>query len=137
MSTAARILNPELAAYAKELMAAGFRIYVFKDDVERVAKGGLPAGATSFRFSRMVGDRECVGSVEGRWGGYSFHMPIKPSRENGSAMFIGGIEANEWDDLTVANAELYASPTGRNNLVGLQQNHGSEGYAHLYTEIDR
>lgn len=60
-------------------------------------------------------------------------MNIKPSRQHGSSMWIQGTTGDRWsrpngmndyDDLTVANACLYASPTGYNPLVGTQANHG-------------
>lgn len=134
--TLARICRPELADFGKELLAAGFRVWVFASDVERVAKGGLESCARSIRFSRVVDGRECFGSVDHSVAGYQFHMPIKPSRENGSSMFVSpGDETPEFEPLDVAKAELYASPTGYNRLVGRQENYESSFAHRLYTEV--
>lgn len=131
----ADILTPDLAEYAAMLADNGFRVYVFTSDVARVAKGGKKACATSLGFSRIVDGDECRASVSTTYFGRpQFSMPIKPSRQHGSAMFIGGDSAPEDDGLTLYNAELYASPTGTNRLVGTHKNHHA-GFAHRYTEI--
>lgn len=121
--TLARIARPELSDFGKQLLAAGFRVFVFRSDVERVAKGGMESCATTIGFSRVVDEQECFASVSYGIAGYQFSMPIKPSREHGSSMFIGDTdEMSEFDSLTLDNAELYASPTGYNRLVGTQKN---------------
>lgn len=130
----ARIVTPELADFGKELLAAGFKVFVFRSDVERVSKGGKESCATTVGFSRVVDGRECFGSVSYSLAGYQFSMPIKPSREHGSAMFIGGDKLPEFDSLTLANAELYASPTGFNRLVGTQEN-DPDWLAGIYVEV--
>ena len=132
-----KILTKRLSAFADELRADGFRVYVFQSDVERVAKGGRENCATWFGFSRMVGERECYASVSdsGMFGGYQFSMPIKPSREHGSAMYIGGRDTPEFDELTLENARLYASPTGRNALVGTRENYGPPSYERISVEL--
>lgn len=123
MSTLARIVQSELSDFGKELLAAGFKVYVFRSDAERVAKGGRESCATHIGFSRVVGEQECFASVSYGLAGYQFNMPIKPSRKHGSSMFIGDTDQMpEFDSLTLANAELYASPTGFNRLVGTQSN---------------
>lgn len=133
--TTARILTPALADYAKELLAAGFKVYVFTSDISRVAKGGREQVAKSFKFSREVDGQTCYGSVAaGYFGSAEFSMPIRPSTKNGSSMFIGGAE-QKGEALDVATAEKYASPTGYNHLVGIQQNYGDARFAHLYTEV--
>lgn len=133
--TLARIAHPELSDFGKLLLAHGFKVFVFRSDVERVAKGGLEAHARHISFSREVDGRTCRASVDYGLAGYQFYMPIKPSRENGSGMFIGNTnEMPEFDSLTLENAELYASPTGYNRLVGTQENY-PDGYDHLYIEV--
>lgn len=136
-TTFSQILHPDLAEFAAKLKGRDFRVFVFKSDVDRVAKGGKEACATHLSFSRIVDGQECFGSVSRDLGGYSFTMPIRPSRENGSSMFIGLDRATETDldGLTIPAAELYASPFGSNSLVGRQANFGNEGYAHLYVEV--
>lgn len=132
------ILLPELHEFAVLLAGSGFRVFVFKSEVERVAKGGKKSIAKTLGFSRMVDDVECNASVSASYtypfGGFQFTMPIKPSREHGSSMFIGDDRASDSDELTLANAELYASPTGYNRLVGTHKNY-HQGFAHLYVEI--
>lgn len=133
--TLARIVRPELADFGKQLLAAGFKVYVFKSDTERVAKGDMESVGTHIRFSREVDGRTCFGSVSYGLSGHQFNMPIKPSREHGSGMFISHRDqAPEFDELTIENAELYASPTGYNPLVGTHENY-DKGYDHLYVEV--
>lgn len=121
--TLARIARPELADFGKQLLAAGFKVFVFRSDVERVANGGRESYATNIGFSRVVNGQECFASVGSDLAGYKFRMPIKPSQKNGSSMFICNTDSPpEFDSLTLDNAELYASPTGYNRLVGTQKN---------------
>lgn len=129
-----RILIPELADYAKELVGAGFSVYVFTSDVKRVDNGGKESCATHLGFSRVVGDQVCFASVSYSLAGFQFDMPMKPSRQHGSSMFIGGADAPEFEELTVRKAELYASPTGRNLLVGTQANDPA-WCIHLYSHV--
>jgi hypothetical protein len=133
--TLARIVLPDLATFGKELLAAGFTVYVFRSDVERVAKGGKESYATHIGFSRIVNEQECFASVSYGLAGYQFSMPIPPSREHGSSMFISKADhMPEFDSLTLANAELYASPTGFNPLVGTQRNDNGQ-FRGLYVEV--
>jgi len=128
-------MRPELADFGKELMSAGFRVYVFRSDQDRVAKGGREGCATTLGFSRQVEGRECFGSVSFGLSGFQFSMPIKPSTKHGSAMFISKADrAPEFDDLTLTNAELYASPTGYNPLVGTHENH-PDWVLDIYVEV--
>jgi hypothetical protein len=123
--TLARIVLPELSDFGKQLLAEGYKVFVFRSDVERVAKGGKESCATTIGFSRVVDGRECFASVSRGYGrgGYQFSMPMKPSRKHGSSMFIGNTDQTpEFESLTLDNAELYASPTGYNRLVGTQEN---------------
>ncbi len=130
------IFIPELAEYARTLTRNGFRVYVFKSEITRMERGGLESCVKHLGFSRAVDARECFASVslDGRFGGPSFNMPIKPSREHGSSMFIHGDHAPENEVLTLTNAMLYASPTGSNRLVGIHENDPSH-IAHLYVEV--
>ena len=134
-TTLVRILRKDLADFGKELLAEGFKVYVFTSDVRRVANGGLESVATTFGFSREVDGREVRASVSYGLSGFQFSMPIKPSREHGSAMFIDGDDIPEFEDLTVANAERYAAPTGTNRLVGTHENYTAVAAEHLYTEL--
>lgn len=135
MNPLARIVLTDLATFGKELLAAGFTVYVFRSDVERVAKGGKESCAKTIGFSRIVDEQECFANVSYGLAGYQFSMPIKPSRENGSGMFIGKTDnMPEFDSLTLANAELYASPTGFNPLVGTQRNDNTR-FHDLYVEV--
>jgi hypothetical protein len=127
MTTTARILKPFLADFAKELLADGFKVYLYRSDVERVAKGGKESCATAFGFSRTVDGQECYASVEEDFfQSVKFSMPIKPSRENGSGMWVGGSVEHHGTTSEVAcveNARLYASPFNSNPLVGRQANY--------------
>lgn len=135
--TLARIVRPELADFGKLLLAEGFKVFVFRSDVERVAKGGMESCAETIGFSRVVDEQECFGTVSYGIAGHQFNMPIKPSREHGSAMFIGDTDQMpEFDELTLENAELYASPTGFNRLVGTQNNYRDPVWQdRLYVEV--
>jgi hypothetical protein len=123
VTTLARIALPELSDFGKRLLAEGFKVFVFRSDVERVGKGGKESCATTIGFSRVIDGQDCFASVSYGLAGYQFSMPIAPSRKNGSSMFIGDTDRMpEFDSLTLDNAELYASPTGYNRLVGTQKN---------------
>ena len=114
------IKDEGLKAYAKLLFENGFSIYE-------------PGGHWDFfTYSRVVDGKECFGTVQkGYFGGYSHTMPIKPSQENGSSMFVGD---DEWEDLTIEKAEQVASPTNSNPLVGKQTNYENRRYLDSYTK---
>lgn len=144
MTTTAHILKPFLARFAKDLLANGFKVYVFTSDVQRIARGGPPQSATFFRFSRDVDGQTCYASVsEDFFETVKFNMPIKPSVKNGSGMWIGNAATlrtmerygSATEAMTVENAKLYASPTGTNPLVGTQQNYGELTFPNMYTEV--
>lgn len=129
------VLLPELTEFARTLKANGFEVYVFKSDARRVGNGGKPACARTLGFSRTVDGKVCWASVSfDNFGFVQFSMPIRPSRQAGSSMFIGGDSMPRDDELTLDLAELYASPTGHNRLVGTQANDGST-FAHLYVSL--
>lgn len=118
------IADEALDAYADTLMAAGFTVYE-------------PTGpaARYFRYSRVVDGQECFGVVQQealRLQGYSHSMPIKPSKENGSSMFVDGVE-DGFDALTVEAAETVAQPRNHNPLVGWQDNYDDPRTARMYT----
>lgn len=104
------INDDALANYARLLADNGFVIYE-------------PTGSWGhFVYSRIVDGQECFGDVQkanvGAFG-YQHHMPIRPSQENGSSMFVDGVP----DELTVEAAEMVARPTNRNKYVGTQKNY--------------
>lgn len=131
MSTTGRILTPFLARYAQELLANGFKVYVFQSDVTRVANGGAEQRRRSFRYSRVVDGQTCYGNVQEEFfGTVKHHMPIKPSKEHGSAMFVG-----DDDRADLASAERTASPSNWNKLVGTQQNYHDPMSDRMYVEV--
>ena len=144
MTTTGRILKPFLAKFAQELLADGFKVYLFTSDIERVAKGGKEQWATWFGFSREVDGIVCMASVsEDFFQTVKFNMPIKPSVKNGSGMWLGNAQTlrsietygSASEAMCVENARLYASPTGYNPLVGIQQNAGAEAFARIAVEV--
>lgn len=142
MSTTETVLKPKLAAFAQELLAAGFKVYLPASDIKRVQNGGLPQVGTWFQFSREVEGLTCWASVElGYFESASFSMPIRPSVKNGSSMWVAHrgaqqISRGDYSEaLTVDNAKLYAKPNNYNPLVGIQANYHDERFAHLYTEV--
>ncbi|AVD99659.1 hypothetical protein HWB51_gp041 [Mycobacterium phage Cuke] len=107
------IRNDALREYSNLLEANGFAIYESKDPT-----------FDYFVYSRMVDGRECFGSVSyDRFEGFNHSMPIKPSREHGSSMFIEGIRHLE---ATVEAAKKTASPTNSNKVVGRHENYRDE-----------
>ena len=102
------ILNDELRHYAKLLSNRGFTIHE-----------PTSMHDNEFGYSQMVGGRKCFGSVmQTRDGSFKHLMPITPSQENGSWMFVDGVP----DALTVEAARTVAQPTNWNKLVGTQEN---------------
>lgn len=139
MSTTETVLKPKLAAFAAELLAAGFKVYLPSSDIKRVQNGGLPQVGNWFQFSREVEGQTCYASVSlGFFEAPEFSMPIRPSVKNGSSMWLAD-NARQQDmrseALTVENAKRYASMSGYNPLVGTQLNYHDERFAHLYTEV--
>lgn len=102
-----------LRAYADLLQRNGFTIYE-------------PSGWWKFFiYSRVVDGQECFGMVQTngyrseQFKAYEHSMPIKPSVENGSSMWVEGVP----NELTVEAAKLIARPTNYNPLVGRQKNY--------------
>ena len=110
------IRNDALRVFAGELVAAGFTVLV-------------PKRQWSMReylvYSRTVDGQVCWGTVtraEGLADLWDHHMPITPSRANGSSMWIPEVPTTA--TLRVSDAELVARPFNRNPLVGRQVNDG-------------
>lgn len=103
-------LIPELQEYAHRLSEAGFRVY---------AHSG-PGLITFLLYSQEVDGKTCFGSVQrANFGnGYEHHMPIRPSKENGSSMWVKDVP----EDLSVEAARMVARPSNYNPLVGTQAN---------------
>jgi hypothetical protein len=121
------IRDPELVAYADTLSAAGFTIYE-----------PTRSPADWFTYSRLVDGQECFGSVqrEGRiWPNYSHSMPLKPSAEHGSSMWVAGVDDGPAHlALTVEAAQCVARPFNTNKLVGRQANYRDDYWnSRLYT----
>lgn len=139
MTTTAHILTPFMARFAKELLANGFQVYLPDSDVKRVAKGGKPAVGKWFTFSRVVNGQTCYAHVsEDFFETVKFSMPIKPSRECGSSMWIGGSIERHGTTSEIAcveNADLYASPTGHNPLVGTHPNYWNPTFPDSYVPV--
>lgn len=115
------ISDPALLEYAERLHANGFNIY----EPSRPGK--------FFIYSRVVDGVECFGDVQRDdvGFGYSHHMHIKPSVENGSSMFIDYPDGKPVDDLSIEAAKQVAKPSNWNRIVGLQKNHAdSSRYDH-------
>lgn len=105
------MLNPELAEYARQLVMAGFKVYEPKQS------------ANYFIYSQVVSGKECFGSVqEDYFGGYSHLMPIKPSRQCGSSIFVGG-DKQISEGLTIEAAKRTAQPYNYNCVVGKRENY--------------
>ena len=94
----------ELLAYARTLVAAGLEVWHSPFD---------RAGYLLYRDPAT----DCWGSFQESFSeGWQHLMPIKPSRENGSSMFIGGEHrVYPW---TVEAARECARPRNWNPLVG-------------------
>jgi len=115
------ISDPELAAYADVLEAAGFVIYE--------SASGRPSAY--FRYSRIVGSQECFGYVQANWVGatkFSHLMPILPSIEHGSSMWVEGVP----EALTVESAALICRQVNRNPIVGQRRNFADPRFEYLY-----
>lgn len=105
-------LLPELKEYAERLLAEGFRVYVPKNW----------RGGTFFFYSREVDGKTCYGNVQkNHFSGYSHYMPIKPSKESGSSMFVGHDDDPVFT-LTIEDAKRTARPSNNNPVVGTHVN---------------
>jgi hypothetical protein len=97
-----------LTAYGQELVAAGFEVWLTKT-------GDRHGGYLQYRDPATG----CCGSLQHiDHEGWQHLMPIIPSRENGSSMFIS---KPLWP-FTVEAARQCAQPSNRNDVVGQQAN---------------
>lgn len=108
------IKDPKLVAYADLLEQNGFTVYDesnYTDDW--------------FTYSQMVDGRECFGTVQTNgyrseaFREYEHHMPIKPSIEHGSSMWVEGVP----NELTIEAARAVAQPSNYNPIVGRHDNY--------------
>lgn len=108
------ISDTGLRAYADLLERNGFAIY--EPVTTKVSSGDF------FMYSRIVNGQECFGYVQrdyARGTYYSHTMPIRPSVQNGSSMYVDDTD----DQLTVEAARKVASPFNANKDVGRQANY--------------
>lgn len=99
--------SAELESYGRELVAAGFRVWLTK-----FINGYLTYEKDGHYGTFQYSDYE----------GWQHTMPIIPSREFGSSMFIGDAIENVW---SVEAAEQTARETNHNYIVGNQKNAGN------------
>lgn len=106
---------------ASELEAVGIDIYVATSQLSR-------RNIDWFQF-RKNGN---IGYYDGSSFDHSWSMPIKPSREHGSGMFV---DAAEDADTNVEAALIILADTNRNDIVGTHSNftgrHDIGGYTRV------
>lgn len=113
--TETRSIRETLAAFADELEEAGFRVY-------------RPGGTWEFiGFAREVEGKWCSATVQasdfGNSEGWSWHMNIVPSREDGSSMFLDDVPNGS--PLTIETAHAVTRPAARNEVLSqIRQNAG-------------
>lgn len=123
------IRSDELREYADLLEASGFAIYE------------PTSGGDYFMYSRVVDGQECFGQIARKDRpldhGYEHHMPIKPSQEFGSRMFVEirtesthprRVTIEHLDEMTVRDAMLVARPENWNSVVGVQKNYSDPAW---------
>lgn len=100
-----------LTEYGNELVAAGFQVWLTRTFSAHGGYLQYRDPATGACGSLQYSDHEAA---------WQHLMPIVPSRENGSSMWI----PDPADPFTVEAARQCARPTNRNHLVGTQRNAG-------------
>ena len=100
-------IRETLAAFANDLEAAGFRVY-------------RPGGTWEFiGFAREVDGKWCSATVQasdfGNAAGWSWHMNIVPSQEDGSSMFLDDVP--DGSPLTVETARSVTRPAAHNSAI--------------------
>ncbi|QNJ59256.1 hypothetical protein SEA_MRMIYAGI_42 [Mycobacterium phage MrMiyagi] len=111
------ITDAGLIQFRTMLQENGFQTYEFKRGQSRISN--------NLKFSRVVDGQTCYGTVSlGYFGAYEFSMPIKPSRENGSSMWVDKVD----NLLTLENAKKVARPFNSNPLVGSQANYHDQAW---------
>jgi hypothetical protein len=98
-----------LETYGRELAAAGFRVWLSRS-------GTRDAGYLTYERGGNYGHLQ-----RSDFEGWAHSMPLVPSREYGSGMFIGD-PLPVW---TVAAAQQTARATNRNDVVGTRRNAGA------------
>lgn len=98
---------PELGTFARELESAGFRVY-------------LPGSTWDFiGFAREVDGKWFSATVQasdfGNSEGWSWHMNIVPSQEDGPGMFLDDVPNGS--PLTVKTARAVTLPAARNSAI--------------------
>lgn len=113
------LLKPKALEYAQLLQGAGFEVYVPNPD-RLINAATSPGGNGWFHYSRIVAGQRCYGTVyvEPEYGLGAFHkpdhtMPVKPTREYGSAIIVASRSNGKnrpADPLTVEAARYTAMP---------------------------
>lgn len=98
-----------LEEYGRRLVAAGFRVWL------------MPTGSGGYLTYERGGFWGHL--QQSYFGAFEHYMPLVPSREFGSSMFIGQPVADVW---SVEAAQQAASATNHNNVVGRRPNAGSQ-----------
>ena len=94
-----------LTEYGNQLKAAGFDVWV------------NPSPGLEYLVYMAPGG--CYGTLqESEFDGWGHYMPLKPSREFGSSMFLD----TELDPWTVDAARECAQPVNHNHVIGWQAN---------------
>lgn len=99
-----------LEQYGALLKAAGFRVWV-----NQTSPSG---GYLTYERGGFYGHLQCD-----YWGNWAHDMPLVPSKEAGSSMFIGKPVADVW---SVEAAEQAASEYNHNDVVGRRRNAGDK-----------
>lgn len=107
MSTMTNNIHDTLSAFADELESAGFRVY-------------RPGARWDFiGFAREVEGKWCSATVQasdfGNSEGWSWHMNIVPSQEDGSSMFLDDVPNGT--PLTVETAREVTRPQAINSVL--------------------
>jgi len=100
-----------LEEYGQRLVEASFRVWV-------TATHSRSGGFLTYERGGFWGHLQ-----ESTYEGWQHDMPLVPSREFGSAMFIGVPVEDVW---SVEAAEQAAQATNHNDIVGTQRNAGDK-----------
>lgn len=106
-----------LQDYGRKLVAAGFRVWFTPAD---------GCGYLTYEKEGNYGTLQCS-----YFEGWGHSMPIVPSREFGSSMYVGSADRQSQKYVfTVQAAEECARPTNYNPDVGTQRNEGAVKGSH-------
>lgn len=121
-------IHPTIAAYAEVLMAAGFTVY---------APPATRRDALNFlHYSQVVDGKVCFGTVSMDWFDSFVHsMPVKPSREHGSAIIL----SKEIDPWSIEAAIRHAQPRNPGAFIGgvVKENHKPWGIGERYFPVSQ